>query len=130
MPRSRVDVVTSDGTADAYLSGPDGEGSCPGVLVLPDAFGLRSQIENMAIADMDLTKPDSRAAFMEKPKPFREELISARVIADGAAYLDFLARISAGPAVYGYCMGGRLGWYIAAALPDRVRALAAFHPVG
>jgi carboxymethylenebutenolidase len=150
---STVDIATQDGTADAYLSQPDEGGPYPGVLALPDAFGLRPQIQNMAdriaaqgyvvlapnvyyrggraplIADMDLKEPGSRAAFMDRFRAFRDELTSARVIADGAAYLDFLGQVSEGPAaVDGYCMGGRLGWRIAAALPDRVQALAAFHP--
>jgi len=148
-----VDIATPDGVADAYLSRPDDDRQYPGVLLLTDAFGLRPQIEEMAdriaaqgyvvlapnvyyrggraplIPDMDLTKPDSRADFMERFRPFRDELTSARMTTDGAAYLDFLAQLAPGPAaVDGYCMGGRLGWRIAAAHPDRVVALAAFHP--
>ena len=33
-------------------------------------------------------------------------------------------------AITGYCMGGRAGWRISAAFPDRVRALAGFHVSG
>jgi carboxymethylenebutenolidase len=33
-------------------------------------------------------------------------------------------------AITGYCMGGRLGWAIAATHPNRVAALAAFHTGG
>ena len=52
--------------------------------------------------------------------------------ADGGAYLAYLAGVAApGPvAITGYCMGGRLGWHIAAAHPGRVAALAAFHTAG
>jgi len=47
-------------------------------------------------------------------------------------YLDYLASAGAPGrvAITGYCMGGRLGWRIAAAHPERVAALAAFHPGG
>ena len=51
--------------------------------------------------------------------------------ADGRAYLDYLGQLSPGPvAITGYCMGGRLGWRIAAAHPDRVATLAGFHTGG
>ena len=33
-------------------------------------------------------------------------------------------------AITGYCMGGRVGWRIAAAQPDRVAALGGFHVGG
>jgi carboxymethylenebutenolidase len=53
------------------------------------------------------------------------------VASDGAAYLDYLARVAPGPvAITGYCMGGRVGLRIAAAHPDRVVALGSFHGGG
>jgi carboxymethylenebutenolidase len=54
------------------------------------------------------------------------------VASDGLAYLEYLGGVAApGPiAVTGFCMGGRLGWRIAAAHPARVAALAAFHTAG
>jgi carboxymethylenebutenolidase len=59
-------------------------------------------------------------------------LTPERIAADGAAYLDELDKVAApGPlAITGYCMGGRVGWWIAAAHPERVAALAAFHTAG
>jgi carboxymethylenebutenolidase len=77
-------------------------GPTPGVLVITDALGLRPTIEEMA----------------------------DRIAADGAAYLDSLQRVASPRpvAITGYCMGGGLGWQIAAAHPDRVAALACFHP--
>jgi dienelactone hydrolase len=67
-----------------------------------------------------------------KIRPLIAELTPERLGADGAAYLDYLAEVaSPGPVgVTGYCMGGRVGWWIAAAHPDRVAALAAFHTAG
>lgn len=145
-----------DGLADAYLARPDGEPH-PGVLLLMDAFGLRPVIEEMAdriAADgyvvlapnvlyragpspggppPDLTDPDERAAVFERLRPMMQQLTPDRLAADGAAYLDRLAAESATPgpvAVTGYCMGGRAGWWIAAAHPDRVAALAGFHVAG
>jgi carboxymethylenebutenolidase len=150
---STVEIKTADGVADAYLARP-GSGSGPGVLFLMDAFGLRAAIEEMAeriAADgyvvlapnlfyragrapvlpmPDLTDPEQRASFFESVRPLMDELTPERLAADGAAYLDYLGETaSAGPvAISGYCLGGRIGWRIAVAHPERVAALGAFHP--
>jgi carboxymethylenebutenolidase len=155
MSSSTVEITTPDGVADAYLSRPDGDPR-PGVLLLMDAFGLRPTIEQMAdriaadgytvlapnvfyrhghspVGPMpDMSDPDARGRFMQTLRPMMDELTPDRVAADGAAYLDKLAEVAApGPVVItGYCMGGRVGWRIAAAHPDRVAGLGAFHTGG
>lgn len=59
------------------------------------------------------------------------ELTPERIESDGAAYLDYLGELASPPfAITGYCLGGRVGWRIAAAYPERVAALAAFHAGG
>ena len=100
---STVEIATPDGVADAHLCRPD-DGRHPGVVFIMDAYGLRPTVDEMA----------------------------ERIAADGTAYLDYLGDLAApGPvAITGYCMGGRVGWRIAAAHPERVAALAAFHPGG
>jgi carboxymethylenebutenolidase len=156
MPGSPVEITTPVGTAEAYLSRPDDGEAHPGVLFIMDAFGLRQAIHAMAdriAADgyvvlapnvfyragraeeadaPDLRDPAKRAAFFESLRPQIAELTPDRVSADGAAYLDYLSGVAApGPvAITGYCMGGRVGWAIAGAHPDRVAALAAFHTAG
>jgi carboxymethylenebutenolidase len=155
MPGSTVDVPTPDGVADAYLAKPDGDGPYPGVLFIIDAIGLRPRIEEMAdriaehgytvlapnvfyragrapVAPLpDFTDPDSRASFMQIVRPLMEQLTPEAIASDGGAYLDYLAQVAPGPvAITGYCMGGRVGWRIAAAYPDRVAALAGFHTGG
>ena len=45
---STVDIETPDGTADAYLAAPEGEGRHPGVILYMDAFGPRPRLEEMA----------------------------------------------------------------------------------
>jgi carboxymethylenebutenolidase len=153
MTSSTVDISTSDGVADAYLARP-GDEPRPGVLFVMDAFGLRPAIREMVeriAADgyvvlapnvlyrggrsagepaPDTSDPERRASFFESVRPLMEELTPERLAADGTAYLDYLADVSApGPiAITGYCMGGRVGWWIAAAHPDRVAALGEFHP--
>ncbi len=156
MRGEHVAIETEDGVADGYLARPvDDEGRAPGVLFLVDAFGLRPQIERMAdriaargfavlapnvfyrhgrapvLPMPDLENPDERAPFMEKIGPMMQELTTERIASDGRAYLDFLAEVASGPfAITGYCMGARLGWRIATAHPERVRALAGFHAGG
>jgi carboxymethylenebutenolidase len=156
MQSSTVDVPTPDGVADAYLTRPDDDQEHPAVLFIIDAIGLRPRIEEMAdkIAERgyivlapnvfyrggrapvapapDFTDDESRKAFMQKIGPLMKELmIPGRAISDGGAYLDYLQKLSPGPvAITGYCLGGRLGFIIAAAHPDRVAALGSFHAGG
>jgi carboxymethylenebutenolidase len=155
MPTSTVDVKTPGGVADAYLSRPDGDGPHPAVLLMMDAFGLRPRIAEMAeriaeqgyvvlapnlfhragrtpvVALPDMSDPDQRARFMAAVRPLMGALDPERAASDGGAYLDHLATVAPGPvAITGYCMGGRFGWRVAAAHPDRVAALGAFHAGG
>jgi carboxymethylenebutenolidase len=60
------------------------------------------------------------------------QLTPERIKSDAAAYLDYLAETAAPGrvGVTGYCMGARVGWRIATAMPDRVAALAGFHAGG
>jgi carboxymethylenebutenolidase len=153
MKSSTVDITTPDGVADAYLARPDDQAH-PGVLFIMDAFGLRPTIDEMAdrvAADgyvvlapnvfyragrspvlpvPDLSDPEQRKSFFESVRPLIDELAPERLAADGAAYLDYLREVASPEpvAITGYCMGGRVGWWIAAAHPDGVAALAAFHP--
>lgn len=152
MSSEMVDINTDDGVADAYLSRPDDGARHPGVLLLMDAFGVRPRIERMAdriaargfvvlapnlfyragripvVPTDDLDDPDTRATLFERIMPLMQELNHERIVSDGRAYLDALERLGAGPlAITGYCMGGRVGWLIAAAEPRRVAALGGFH---
>jgi carboxymethylenebutenolidase len=153
MESSTVEIATPDGVADAYLARPD-DRPHPGVLFIMDGFGVRPTTDEMAdriAADgyvvlapnvfyragrspvlpvPDLSDPEQRTSFFQSVRPLIDELTPERLAGDGAAYLDYLREVaSPGPvAITGYCMGGRVGWRIAAAHPDRVAALAAFHP--
>src|SRR5262245_476978 len=65
--------------------------------------------------------------FFDKVMPLVRGLTPEQIVRDGSAYLDALD----GPvAITGYCMGGRAGWHLAAAYPDRVAALGGFHVGG
>jgi carboxymethylenebutenolidase len=152
MPSSTLQLDAADGVADAYLARPDEEPR-PGILFIMDAYGLRPVIYELAdriardgyvvlapnvfyragaLPVPDMSDEEARASHFQTVRPLMAELTPERMAADGAAYLDRLGRDAApGPvAVTGYCMGGRLGWRIATSQPDRVAALAAFHPGG
>jgi carboxymethylenebutenolidase len=151
---SRVDIATTDGVADSYLALPEGEAR-GAVLFVIDVYGLRARIEEMAdriaaegyavlapnlfyragrapvLPMPEATDDEAHKAFSAQVKPLVAELTPTALASDGAAYLDALAGHSPGPAgISGYCMGGRLGWRIAAELPGRVAALACFHTGG
>jgi carboxymethylenebutenolidase len=152
---STLDIDAPDGTADAYLTRPHGGERHPGVLLIMDAYGLRPRIEEMAdrIAEHgyavlapnvfyragrapvlpfpDMTSEEARAEFFKDVRPLMQQLTPERLAADGAAYVDELAKVADEPvAITGYCMGVRLGIRIAAAHPERVAALAGFHGGG
>ncbi|MGX6603953.1 dienelactone hydrolase family protein [Micromonosporaceae bacterium Da 78-11] len=150
-----AEIATADGTADAYLVKPVGDGSFPGVLIFMDAFGLRPRLEEMAariaergyavllpnilyrggrpplVAPAELSDPEKRGAAFDRLMPMIQGLTTERVVADTGSYLDFFAAqdgVAAGPvAIVGYCMGGTNALKAIEAYPDRIVALASFH---
>jgi len=152
-----VEIKTPDGTCDAAFIHPK-SGSHPGVLVWPDAFGLRPAMRGIgrriAAEGYSVLVPNpfyrvSKAPFsdashfnfqnpddMAKLRP-----LMASVSAPGNAEKDataYVAFLDAQPEVdrarkigtQGYCMGGPLVMRTAATLPDRVGAGASFHGGG
>ena len=143
MRSSTLEVRTPDGVADAYLTRPDGAERHPGVLFVMDAYGLRPRIEEMAdriagrgyavlapnvfyraghapvLPFPDMTPGGRPRRVLQGRASADGQLTPERLAADGAAYLDELAKVADEPfAITGYCMGARLGWRIAAAHPD------------
>ena len=152
MTSSIIEVPTADGVADCYLATTDDGPAGPPVLFIIDAIGLRDRTKEMAdriaAAGYTVLAPNifyrggraplwptpnladeaDRDRFMATLGPLAAALTPSAVAADGAAYLGRLAELSDGPvAITGYCMGGRIGWTIAAEHPERVRVLAGFH---
>ncbi|MFJ2606998.1 dienelactone hydrolase family protein [Streptomyces sp. NPDC091279] len=150
-----VDIVTEDGTADAYLAHPADGAPHPAVLFFMDAFGLRPHLRTMAdklaSAGYTVLVPNvfhraGRAPVVplpdfidlaERPEIFKELGAAARTLTpegamrDAAAYLDWLAAsplTTEGPAgITGYCLGAGLALRTAGTHPDRVAAVAGFH---
>ena len=154
---SDVEIKTADGTCDAAFIRSK-SGSYPGVLVWPDAFGLRPSMRaigrRIAAAGYSVLVPNpfyrvSRAPFtdasnfnfqnpddMAKLKPLMASVTAAgSAEKDATAYVAFLdAQKEVNKAkkigTQGYCMGGALVVRTAAQLPDRIGAGASFHGGG
>ena len=156
MPIETVRIPTADGQADAFAAFPDHEERHPAVLLYPDAFGLRPVLKEMAQALADhgyyVLVPNHyyrygpapvvelpahigeevRAEVFARLRPMVEAHTTERALRDADAYLTFLSgrpEVTAGPvAVIGYCVGAVTALRTAAAHPDRVAAVAGFHP--
>jgi carboxymethylenebutenolidase len=152
-----VEIKTPDGTCDAVFIHPT-TGSYPGVLIWPDAFGLRPSMRNIgkriAAEGYSVLVPnpfyrvakapfDDASSFnFQNPTDMAKlQPLMASVNAAGAAEKDavaYIAFLDAQPQVnkakkigtQGYCMGGPLVVKTAAALPNRVGAGASFHGGG
>ncbi|MFF1410488.1 dienelactone hydrolase family protein [Streptomyces sp. NPDC058289] len=153
--RTTLEVVTRDGTADAYLARPDGEGPYPGVLLYVNALGIRPHIKSVAdriaaagyvVLMPNLFYRHGRAPVFELPEfvdfgrqpelferigPVLESLTTELAMRDAEAYLERLAGlpdVATGPvAITGYCLGARLALLTAGTYPERVAAAAGFH---
>jgi carboxymethylenebutenolidase len=152
-----VEIKTPDGTCDAAFIRPK-SGSFAGVLVWPDAFGLRPSMRGIgrriAAEGYSVLVPNpfyrvSKAPFtdasnfnfqnaddMAKLRPLMASVNSpGNGEKDATAYVAFLdAQKEVNKAkkigTQGYCMGGALVMRTAATLPDRIGAGASFHGGG
>jgi len=154
---TNVEIKTPDGTCDAAFIHPK-SGSHPGVLLWPDAFGLRPWTREMgkrlAAEGYSVLVPNpfyrvSKAPFTDASNfdfnnpTDRAKLnpLMASVNADGAAEKDAVAYVgfldaqkevnkSKKIGTQGYCMGGPLIMKTAATVPNRIGAAASFHGGG
>jgi carboxymethylenebutenolidase len=155
---TNVEVKTPDGTCDAVFIHPT-SGSHPGVLIWPDAFGLRPAMRDIgkriAAEGYSVLVPNpfyrvAKAPVVQDPSSFdfqnpadmaKLRPLMASVNAPGAAekdaaayvaFLDAQAQVNTAKKIgtQGYCMGGPLVVRTAAALPGRIRAGASFHGGG
>src|SRR5215468_212819 len=145
---SEVTIKTPDGTADCYFVHPS-TGTAPAVLVWPDIFGLRPAFRQMGkrLAESGYSVLVVNPFYRVKKAPTAEQgaatpiqglLPLAQGMKEETNMTDakaFIAWLDQQPSVaknrkvgtQGYCMGGPLAFRTAAAVPDRVGAVASFH---
>jgi len=148
---SDVTVMTPDGMADCYFVHP-ASGTAPGVLVWPDIFGLRPAFRTMGkrLAESGYSVLVVNPFYRTKKAPTAEQgaatpIPSLMPLAQGLnetthmtdakafiAWLDGQASVAKNRKIgtQGYCMGGPMAFRTAAAVPDRVGAIASFHGGG
>ena len=149
---ANVEVTTPDGTADGHFVHP-ASGAHPGVLIWPDALGLRPAFEQMgrrlaesgyAVLVVNPYYRTERAPVLPEGASFRDEATRKKIfplmrslspetnVTDAKAFVGFLDGQGAVAGdrkmgTMGYCMGGSMTMRTAAAFPDRVGAGASFH---
>ena len=148
---SDVTVTTPDGVADCYFVHP-ASGTAPGVLVWPDIFGLRPAFRQMGkrLAESGYsvlvvnpfyrskkapTADAGAATPIDKLRPLAQALNATTHMTDAKAFIGWLDQQSSVArnrkmGTQGYCMGGPIAFRTAAAMPDRVGAVASFHGGG
>ena len=149
---SEIDVPTPDGVSDSYFVHP-ASGAHPGVLIWPDAFGLRPAKRQMAkrlaesgysVLVVNQYYRSQRAPIADSTNfgelrdilmPLMGTLSPETHVTDARAFVSFLDGQAAVDSsrkmgTMGYCMGGPITMRTAAALPDRIGAGASFHGGG
>jgi carboxymethylenebutenolidase len=146
-----VTIKTPDGNADSYFVHPT-SGTAPAVLIWPDIFGLRPAFRAMgkALAEAGYAvlvvnpfyraqKAPTASAGAKTPigelTPLARALTATTHATDAKAFIAWLdqqASVAKNRKVgtQGYCMGGPIAFRTAAAVPDRVGAVASFHGGG
>jgi carboxymethylenebutenolidase len=147
-----IEIETADGTCPAALSIPVGDGPWPGVIMYPDAGGMRDTMRQLGERLSNLgyvvlvpdfyyrngpyEPVDMRTAFAnkesaEKIMGMMRGYTADKVVDDARAFVDYLDSLPekkpGGIGTTGYCMGGRLSLIAAANLGERIAAAASFH---
>ena len=155
---SNVQVKTPDGVCDAAFIHPT-TGSHPGVIIWPDAFGLRPSMRDIGkriaaegysvlvpnpfyrVAKAPVFQDASSFSFQNPDDRAKLQPLMGSINAPGAAekdavayvaFLDAQTQVNKGKKMgtQGYCMGGPLVVKTAAAVPGRIGAGASFHGGG
>ena len=154
---TNVDIKMPDGMCDAAFYHP-AKGSHPGVLIWPDAFGLRPSLRTMGkrlaaegysvlvpnpfyrqgkapftdASNFDFGKPEDRAKLTPLMGGVNAPGNPEKDALAYVAWLDAQKQVNKNKKIgtQGYCMGGPLVVRTAAALPNRIGAGGSFHGGG
>jgi carboxymethylenebutenolidase len=147
---SRVESVeVAGGSFDLPVWLPDG-GSGPGLLLIQEIFGISDYIRDVAedlaglgyvVAAPDLfwrLEPGFQAGHdqdgLNKSLEVSSRFDAEQGVADAGAALDRLTalpEVEGGIGVIGFCLGGTIGYFLAAqAGPDKVDAVVSFYGSG
>lgn len=152
---SDVLIKTADGVCDAHFVHP-ASGKHPGVLVWPDALGMRPAFRTMgrrlaesgyAVLTVNQFYREAKAPYLPEGANFADPATRDKVmktmgaftpelqLRDAPVFVDWLDQQAAVDTkkklgTTGYCMGGALTMRTAAVRPDRVGAGASFHGGG
>jgi len=155
LAESSVEIATPDGKADAMFVHP-AEGKHPGVILWPDIGGLRPAFAKMArtlarkgYAVLAVNQYYRNApapvlasfsewrtpAGQQRLKPMIDAITPEGTMRDAVAFVTFLdgqAAVDTARRIgtQGYCMGGPHAVRTAAAVPERIGAVASFHGGG
>jgi len=155
---TNVQIKTPDGTCDAAFIHPT-TGAHPGVIVWPDAFGLRPSMRDIGkrlaaegysvlvpnpfyrvakapvFADpssFNFANPDDRAKLTPLMGSIQAAGAAEKDAAAFVAFLDSQSQVDKTKKIgtQGYCMGGPLVMRTAASVPNRIGAGGSFHGGG
>lgn len=155
MPTITDSITTPDGICPVTLCTPDGPGPWPGIVMYPDAGGVRTALREMAarlaalgyvVLLPDVYYRSGQWAPFTMREVFDNETERNRLFSmmraitpevmetDARAFFDYL---ESRPEVRGerfgttgYCMGGRTSLIVAGRVPERVAAAMSFHGGG
>jgi carboxymethylenebutenolidase len=143
-----VEVAAPGGRMPAQVAQPVAAGRFPGVIVVQEAFGLNGHIKGVAqrlAAEGYVTlAPDlfyrggrgRTAGYDELPKAIQmmSALKDGEIVEDVAAAVAHLEREAAVRGdrigITGFCMGGRVSYLAACALPEKFAAAVPFYGGG
>ena len=143
-----VQVETPGGAMPAQLARPDRGGPVPAIVVVQEAFGLNDHMKDVgrriaAEGYVTLT-PDvyhrggigRTAGYEDLPRAIEmmTALVDDEVVADvdaAIAWLQTRDDVQEGPlGITGFCMGGRIAYLVACALPEKIAAAVPFYGGG
>lgn len=143
-----VEIAATDGAMPAVLATPADGGPHPAIVIVMEAFGLVPHMHDVAerLASEGYVAiapdfyyrelPDNKVGYDELPKAIglMQKVVDEKFLDDMRATLAYLRNRSevadSKIGVTGFCMGGRLTFLSACALPNDVAAAAAFYGGG